>query len=127
VHYKFIAAICISLLTSACDKQETARQPEATCGPAPTSSPTTQEESKKQVVDEAALADDNVSKVVTQLSWHLCNARANGWIDDAFYRTESIALREGVFRKMGLPIGRSGNTPEQGQAEAVDTPASNGL
>ncbi|EQB04477.1 hypothetical protein L288_13880 [Sphingobium quisquiliarum P25] len=59
-------------------------------------------------------AGDNLGEVVGQMSWHLCNARANGWIDDAFYRKESVALRQAIFSKLGVSAPEAASTPADG-------------
>lgn len=40
--------------------------------------------------------------VVEQISFQLCTARSNGWIDDITYRREMEGLRRSSFAAMGV-------------------------
>ncbi len=100
-------AIITCTLISCSGKESAEEQPANTCGPSPFSVRPS-EESQQNTSEilkgkgSAIAGSDDVGEVVGQMSWHLCNARANGWIDDAFYRAESIALRQAIFTKMGI-------------------------
>ena len=50
-----------------------------------------------------AIEAQGLGEAVHQLSWHLCNARTNGWVDDAFYREQFIALRQSVAALVAAP------------------------
>ena len=44
-----------------------------------------------------------VSDVVRHLHWHTCNARLNGWIDDAKFFGEMQEIRKAAFEAMTRP------------------------
>lgn len=104
MRFKATMAIIGVMALTACNEQESA-QASSPCGPSPTSG------AVEQGAPESATAKvaegDDIGSIVTQMSWNLCNARASGWVDDTFYREESIALRQAVFAKMGVTVGKT--------------------
>ena len=116
---RYPAAILLGLSVASCGGAGEERQSLASvCGPSPSAAALPDEEGKAALEagkGKLAAAGDNLGDVVGQMSWHLCNARANGWIDDAFYRKESVALRQAIFTKMGVGTAEAA-APEQSEA-----------
>lgn len=114
---RYPAAAMMSFLLASCGNSEGGRQTLAdVCGPSPSVSAEGQESKPLAGAGKGKLqaAGDNLGEVVGQMSWHLCNARANGWIDDAFYRKESVALRQAIFSKLGVSAPEAASTPADG-------------
>lgn len=55
----------------------------------------------------------DISDTVREMSWQLCNARTNRWIDDDYFRRELTALREGAFRAYGLKTAAVASPPSE--------------
>lgn len=116
-----MTAVTILFLAS-CGHSDAERQSIAgICGPSPSAGLEEQDGKVAAGTDKGKLqaAGDNLGEVVGQMSWHLCNARANGWIDDAFYRKESVALRQAIFTKLGVSTAETASAP----AEEESAPA----
>ena len=118
---RYPAALLMGLFLASCGTPGEERQSLASvCGPSPSAAAIPDEEGK--AASEAAkgklqaAVGDNLGDVVGQMSWHLCNARANGWIDDAFYRKESVALRQAIFNKLGVGMAEDAAAPEESGA-----------
>jgi len=98
-----MAGLIGAIALSACSKSEdSAGVAAGTCGPSPSAVAVSENAGQAKVKPSEVASADNLGEVVGQMSWHLCNARANGWIDDAYYRTESASLRQAIFSKLGV-------------------------
>lgn len=122
---KSCAPMLLSMALASCGAPEPERQSLAgLCGPSPSAAAIPETEESKAASEAAktklqGAGGDNLGDVVGQMSWHLCNARANGWIDDAFYRKESVALRQAIFKKMGLGTTEEAAATEEREGEQL--------
>ena len=135
--HKALGLSFLLLALSACSRSSDhpaaqAASNDSSCGPAPTSEAEEALANQKQLSAEAQQSaktpssnsktnnQDNIGEVVWVLSWHLCNARSNGWVDDNFYRTQFIAMRDQSFAQLGVevpkPAAASDETNEPPQA-----------
>ncbi len=125
MQFRYPVVVILGLFVASCGNSGEERQALASvCGPSPSAAAIPDEEGK--AASEAvkgklqAAAGDNLGEVVGQMSWHLCNARANGWIDDAFYRKESVALRQAIFNKLGVGTAATASE-EEGTGQIAET------
>lgn len=114
-------ACSIFALAGCSQPQSPPQATSSTCGPPPTeeaaidASKQGKSLSGTQLSEKTAAlktGDDDVGDVVRLLSWHLCNARSNGWVDDNFYRNEFLALREGAFERLGISPPKPAASPD---------------
>jgi hypothetical protein len=119
-----MAGLIGAIALSACSKSEgTSEVAAGTCGPSPSAAVVSDNPAQTKVKPSDVAAADNLGEVVGQMSWHLCNARANGWIDDAYYRSESASLRQAIFTKLGVaasPAAAPAKAPDTMTAESSD-------
>jgi len=118
----------LSLGLAACDRPQ-APPPAvvSNCGTPPTDAASASSPKQDKATADSHLSEKmgnikttgDVGAVVQLLSWNLCNARSNGWIDDNFYRTEFVALQEGAFHRLGIPDQKSPSS-----ADSESTPSS---
>ena len=100
--------LLLASATAGCDRTDSKADQLATCAmappstgapaangaPAPSQSPTP--------VDQTQTSQRSVSVIVEQMSFQLCNARVNHWVDDEYYRREMTALRRASFSALGV-------------------------
>ena len=121
-----LAATC---LATACNKpEEAAPAAVAQCGSfgagaANPGSAASDPKIAEGQVKQQVTASGETADVVNQLSWQLCNARTNAWIDDNFYRKEMSLLRESAFDAFAQRAGRSPQEAAQARQRACLTEA----
>jgi hypothetical protein len=128
--HKVLRLSFLVLALGACSRSERpaaqAAAPDSSCGPAPTSEAeaalANQRKSFSDGQQSGKTSDSksndqaNVAAVVSVLSWHLCNARSNGWIDDNFYRTQFVAMRDESFAQFGVIPPKPASPPDETSA-----------